>query len=314
LGARTEIERLGQAACRRLAATPAAFHRLGALCPGDSVVAAKLRAQFRQVQDAVVVAFGAPPVDGLGNTGGFKMQVQDRADAGPEALQGAVENVIRRNASQPGLVGLFSTFRASQPQLYLDVDRAKAKALGVSLNDVFQTLQIYLGSSYANDFTRFGRNWQVNLKADSTYRVDHDRNIQLNVSKYGHGAALDACTLYRPDPRRTATTCSRLRNRRRYGSGVSRDRRSRMMGRYDGSCPTMSFSGRSSLQLILAGNTAVFVFILGAILVFMVLRRSTRLVAPGRDHPDRADVPPRRHRRRVGRRLRQHLHPDRPHR
>src|SRR5207253_2780051 len=85
-------------------------------------VAANLRGQFRQIQDAIVVAFGAPPVDGLGNTGGFKLQVQDRADAGPVPLQGAVESMIRAGTAQPGLVGLFSSFRAAQPQLYLDVD------------------------------------------------------------------------------------------------------------------------------------------------------------------------------------------------
>jgi multidrug efflux pump subunit AcrB len=135
-------------------------------------VTADLRGKFRHIQEAVVVAFGAPPVDGLGNTGGFKLQVQDRADSGPEALQGATEAVIRAAGAQPGLVGLFSTYRAAQPQLYLDVDRAKAKALGVSLDDVFSTLQIYLGSSYANDFTRFGRNWQVNVQADAAFRVD----------------------------------------------------------------------------------------------------------------------------------------------
>jgi multidrug efflux pump subunit AcrB len=144
-------------------------------------VAAKLRAEFRKVQDAVVVTFGAPPVDGLGNTGGFKVQIQDRGDTGSEALQGAVETLIAAGQAQPGLVGLFSSFRASQPQLYLDVDRVKAKALGVSLDDVFQTLQIYLGSAYANDFTRFGRNWQVNLQADAAYRVDPGDIGQLKV-------------------------------------------------------------------------------------------------------------------------------------
>src|SRR5262249_3095644 len=89
------------------------------------VVLGDLRRKFQKVQDAIVVAFGAPPVDGLGSTGGFKLQVQDRADAGFEALQGAVENVIRGGEAQPGLVGLFSSFRASQPQLYVDIDRTQ---------------------------------------------------------------------------------------------------------------------------------------------------------------------------------------------
>ncbi len=122
------------------------------------------------VEEAIVVAFGAPPVDGLGSTGGFKLYVQDRGDLGLGMLQGSVENVIRSASAQPGLVGLFSGFRANQPQLYLDIDRTQAKAAGVSLDEVFATLQTYLGSAYVNDFTRFGRNWQVIAQADSQFR------------------------------------------------------------------------------------------------------------------------------------------------
>jgi multidrug efflux pump len=110
-------------------------------------VIARLREKYREIEEAQVVLFGAPPIDGLGSTGGFKMQVQDRSGAGPLALQGAVGNVIGKGNSQPGLVGLFSSFSANQPQLYVDVDRVKAKKAGVSLNDVFDTLQVYLGSA-----------------------------------------------------------------------------------------------------------------------------------------------------------------------
>src|SRR5262249_1974891 len=140
-----------------------------------------LRQQFRSVLEAQVVAFGAPPVEGLGTTGGFKMQIQDRADAGLAALQGAIANVAEKGNAQAGLVGLFSSFRANQPQLYVDVDRVKAKSLGVSLSDVFNTMQVYLGSSYVNDFTRFGRNWQVNAQADSSYRIRPDDVGKLQV-------------------------------------------------------------------------------------------------------------------------------------
>src|SRR5262249_17061277 len=105
-------------------------------------VADRLRKQYREIQEAQTVLFGAPPIDGLGSTGGFKMQVQDRSGAGSEALQGAVANVIEKGNSQPGLVGLFSSFSANQPQLYVDVDRVKAKKQGVSLNNVFDTLQV----------------------------------------------------------------------------------------------------------------------------------------------------------------------------
>jgi multidrug efflux pump len=246
---------------------------------GASAVATKLRAQFRQVQEAVVVAFGAPPVDGLGNTGGFKLQVQDRADAGAEALQGGVESMIAAGSKQPELVGLFSTFRASQPQLYLDVDRAKAKALGVSLNDVFATLQIYLGSSYANDFTRFGRNWQVNVQADAAYRVDPADIGRLKV-RNRDGAMVPLSTLVNVRD----TTGPAIVNRYNMfpsaevaggtAPGVSSGQAIALMESLGNTelPSTMSFEWTElTLQQILAGNTAVFVFILGAILVFMVL-------------------------------------------
>lgn len=135
-----------------------------------NVILRQIQQLGRGVQEAVVIAFGAPPVDGLGNTGGFKLQVEDRGDMGFAMLQGSTENVIQSASAQPGLVGLFSGFRASQPQIYLDINRTQAKAAGVALNDLFLTLQTYLGSSYVNDFTRFGRNWQVIAQADSEFR------------------------------------------------------------------------------------------------------------------------------------------------
>src|SRR5262249_45404730 len=125
--------------------------------------------------------FGAPPIDGLGSTGGFKMQTQDRAGLGLEAIEGAVANVVAKGNSQPGLVGLFSSFSANQPQLYVDVDRVKAKKQGVALNDVFDTLSISLGSAYANDITLFNRNWQVNIQADSRYRLRAEDVGRLKV-------------------------------------------------------------------------------------------------------------------------------------
>jgi multidrug efflux pump len=134
-------------------------------------VAARLRQAMREVQEAQTVVFGAPAIDGLGSTGGFKMQVQDRSGLGLEALQGAVENVVDKGNSQPGLVGLFTSFSANQPQLYVDVDRSKAKKQGVPLDAVFETLQTYLGSAYVNDVTLFNRNWQVNVQADARYRL-----------------------------------------------------------------------------------------------------------------------------------------------
>src|SRR5205085_545932 len=137
--------------------------------------------QYGEIEEAQVVLFGAPPIDGLGSTGGFKMQVKDNSGAGLEAIQGAVANVAGKGNSQPGLVGLFSSFSANQPQLYVDVDRVKAKKQGVSLDEVFQTLQVFLGSAYVNDITLFNRNWQVNVQADAKYRLRPEDVGRLKV-------------------------------------------------------------------------------------------------------------------------------------
>jgi multidrug efflux pump len=244
-----------------------------------TVVMAKLREQFRQIQEAQVVAFGAPPVDGLGNTGGFKLYVQDRGDLGYEALQEATGGLIAAGASQPTLGGLFSSFRATQPQLYVDVDRTKAKSLGVPLNDVFETLQVYLGSAYANDFTRFGRNWQVNLQADSTFRI-HPADIGKLKVRNQAGEMIPLSTLVRISD----TTGPAIVNRYNMfpaaeinGAGApgvgSGEAMATMAALAEQELPAaMGFAWTElALQQILAGNTAVFVFVLGAVLVFMIL-------------------------------------------
>ena len=134
-------------------------------------VMARLRKAFFAIEEARVAVFGAPPVDGLGSTGGFKMQIQDRGGLGLEALQGAGANAIEKGNAQPGLVGLFSTFSANQPQFYVDIDRVKAQTQGVDLDTISDTLQAYLGSAYVNDINLYNRNWQVNVQADARYRL-----------------------------------------------------------------------------------------------------------------------------------------------
>jgi multidrug efflux pump len=135
------------------------------------VVAAKLRQQFREVMDARVGLFNAPPVDGLGSTGGFKLQVQDRRGAGLRSLAGAVQNLAFQGSQDPGIAGLFTSFSVTQPQLFVEIDREKAKSMGVSLDEINRTLQSNLGSYYVNDFTFQNRNWQVNVQADPESRL-----------------------------------------------------------------------------------------------------------------------------------------------
>ncbi len=153
---------------------------------GDStrsapVVADALRKVYSQIRGARVSVFGAPAIDGLGTTGGFKLQVQDLRGAGLRALQGAVQNLADRGNADPRLVGLFSSFSANQPQLFVEIDREKLKSQKVSLNDVNLTLQAYLGSFYVNDLTKFNRNWQVNVQAEprSRMRVEDIGELQV---------------------------------------------------------------------------------------------------------------------------------------
>jgi multidrug efflux pump len=155
---------------------------------GDATVSARavidlLRQRYRkEIREAQVGVFNAPPVDGLGSTGGFKLQVEDRGGSGFTALEGAVQSLAAQGNAQRGrLTGLFSSFTANQPQIFLEVDRIKAKSMQVDLTQVFSTLQAYLGSAYINDFTRFNRNWQVNIQADARYRLQPEDIGRLEV-------------------------------------------------------------------------------------------------------------------------------------
>jgi multidrug efflux pump len=155
--------------------------RRDAALSGEAI-AAQLRARLRrEVPDARVLVFTPPAVRGLGNAGGFKLMVEATGDVNYDALQARADSLAARANQQPGLVGVFNGFRARTPQLYVDVDRTKAKAMGVALSDVFDALQGYLGSYYVNDFNRFGRTWQVNVQADAPFRVDAETVRLLKV-------------------------------------------------------------------------------------------------------------------------------------
>jgi multidrug efflux pump len=145
-------------------------------------IAAKLRERFkREIPEARINVFGAPAVDGLGNAGGFKLMVEAIGDVNYRNLQGQADNIATKANGQPGIVGVFNGFRATTPQLFADIDRTKAKSMGVALGDIFDTLQVYLGGYYVNDFNRFGRTWQVNIQADAPFRVDAEmvRNMKV---------------------------------------------------------------------------------------------------------------------------------------
>jgi HAE1 family hydrophobic/amphiphilic exporter-1 len=144
-------------------------------------ILANLQRQLFAIQEAIAFAFPPPAINGLGVAGGFQMQLQDRGDIGLQELEKMAREIIQDGNGQSGLTNLNTTFRASVPQVFAEVDRTKAKRLDISLNEVFGTLQAYMGSSYVNDFNRFGRTWQVKVQADHQFRVEPDDIRKLDV-------------------------------------------------------------------------------------------------------------------------------------
>jgi len=179
-------------------------------------IAGALNRKFAAIEDAFIAVFPPPPVPGLGTIGGFKMQLEDRRALGYEALQQVTDAFVARAGQAPELAGTFSGYRSDVPQIHADVDRVKAKQLGVAVDDVFDTMQIYLGSLYVNDFNRFGRTYQVKLQADAEYRARaedigrletrNDRGEMVPLS-----ALLEVRPSFGPDRVMRGTTATRRR-------------------------------------------------------------------------------------------------------
>jgi len=151
-------------------------------------IATQLRQKLtREVPESMVVVVGAPPIRGIGRTGGFKFVVEDRGDLGLKALQEQTANLVAKGNrlvganGRPPLIGLSSVFRANAPQVYMNVNRQQCMTMGVPLGDLFDTLQVYLGSLYVNDFNLFGRTWQVIVQADAPHRIQKEMVGQLKV-------------------------------------------------------------------------------------------------------------------------------------
>ncbi len=146
--------------------------RAGDASLSANAITGRLRAAFSKIQDAVILVFPPPPVRGVGNAGGFKMQIEDRSGtASPQQLQAITDQVIAAARKRPEVSALFTTFRASFPQIYGNVDRVKAKQQNVAVTDVFEALQVYLGGLYINDFNYLGRTWRVVAQADAPFRA-----------------------------------------------------------------------------------------------------------------------------------------------
>jgi multidrug efflux pump len=147
----------------------------------EAIMARLRRECAEQIRDATVSVFGAPPVPGIGLASGFKLMVEDRGSLGPQTLQTYADRLVEQGRQQPHLVMAPTMFRAQTPQLYMDVDRTKARSLGVSIQDLDNTVQVFVGSAYVGNFNAFGRYWQVNIQADGRFRRQTDGLNQLHV-------------------------------------------------------------------------------------------------------------------------------------
>ena len=165
-----------------------------------NAIAGALNQKFMTIDEGFTAVFPPPPVPGLGAVGGFKMQVQDRSGQGYAALLDATQKLTAAASQDKRVAGLFSSYSVDVPQVYVDVDRAKAKMHGVALGDLYETLQVYLGSVYVNDFNFLGRTYQVNLQADAPFRQDTDA-IRRLYTRNAQGAMVPVGALadVRPD-------------------------------------------------------------------------------------------------------------------
>jgi len=242
-------------------------------------IAGALNQKYASIQDAYIAVFPPPPVMGLGTIGGFRMQVEDRGELGFDELYKQTQNLIAAGRKDPALAGLFSSFQVNVPQVDVDVDREKAKAEGVDLGDAYQTMQAYLGSLYVNDFNRFGRTYQVNLSAEPSFRRDLQDISQLKTrNDHGdmvplgsfvtvkRGAGPDRVMHYNGYPTAEINGGPALG----YSSGQAQAAIEKLANE---KLPNgLSFEWTDlTYQQILAGNTAILVFPLCVLLVFLVL-------------------------------------------
>ncbi|WP_413624739.1 efflux RND transporter permease subunit [Luteibacter sp. Lutesp34] len=242
-------------------------------------IAAALNQKFASIQDAYIAIFPPPPVNGLGTIGGFRMQIEDRGGMGFEELFKQTQGIIAASQKTPELAHLFTSYQVSVPQFDADVDREKAKSEGIDLGDVFQTMQAYLGSLYVNDFNRFGRTYQVNVSAEPSFRHEPSDIVGLKT----RNAAGDLVPLGSFLTVRQTNGPDRVQHYNGfptaeinggpapgYSTGQAQDA---MEALVKANLPNgMSFEWTElTYQQILAGNTAVLVFPLSVLLVFLVL-------------------------------------------
>ncbi|MDT7044283.1 efflux RND transporter permease subunit [Candidatus Nitronereus thalassa] len=238
-----------------------------------------LQQQYNGIEEAFVAIFPPPPVQGLGTIGGFKLQIEDRTDQGYQALQEAVGNVLAKAYASPELTGVFSSYKINVPQLYAELDRTKAKQLGLNINEVFEAMQVYLGSLYINDFNAFGRTYQVIAQAEKQFRDAPNDILNLKVrNQRGEmvplGSIVHISETFGPESaqRYNAFRAADLNGNAApgYSSGQAQETITRIL---EETLPQgMQFEWTDlTYQQILAGDTTMYVIPLVLFLVFLVL-------------------------------------------
>jgi hydrophobe/amphiphile efflux-1 (HAE1) family protein len=244
-----------------------------------NAITGQLWSRLSAIQEALIFVVQPPPVQGIGNAGGFRMMVEDRAGRGPQALQEAVAAMMARAAETPGLVQVFSLFEVSTPQLYLEIDRTKALLLGVHAPDVFAALQIYIGSFYVNDFNLFGRTFRVTAQAASRYRLQPQDVLDIRVRNSSGGTVplgsfttvRDVAGPYRV-PRYNLYPAAELDGAA--APGYSQSQAIAAMEKLAAETLPEGFGYEwttLAFQQLRAGNTAIFAFVLAVVFVFLVL-------------------------------------------
>ncbi|MGD9804945.1 MAG: efflux RND transporter permease subunit [Hyphomicrobiaceae bacterium] len=260
-------------------ATLKPFHERKSPQLSGQAIAMALNREYAGIKDAFIAMFPPPPVAGLGTVGGFKLQIEDRTGLGYEALDRATNAFLARAAQAPEITGLFTGYQINVPQLYAEIDRTRARQLGVAVTDVFETMQIYLGSLYVNDFNRFGRTYSVRVQADSQFRARADDIGQLKVrSKSGDMIPLSVLLKVQQasGPERAMRYNGFLSAdvtggpAPGYSSGQAQEAVERIAAE---TLPKgISFEWTElTYQEILAGNSAILIFPLSVFLVFLVL-------------------------------------------
>ncbi|MEQ8495738.1 MAG: efflux RND transporter permease subunit, partial [Gammaproteobacteria bacterium] len=242
-------------------------------------LAGQLNGALAGIQDAFIAVFPAPPVDGLGAIGGFKLQLEDRAGLGEEALYEAVQSVLMKAWQTPQLAGVFSSYQINVPQLYVDIDRAKAKRMRVPLDAIFETLQINLGSYYVNDFNRFGKTYRVVVQADAPFRsqaadIARLRTRNLDGDMVPLGALVEVRDSFGPDRAMRYNAFPAADINGAAAPGVSSGEAQAAIARIIAETAPRGIDFEWTelvYQEFLAGNTAVLIFPLVTLLVFLVL-------------------------------------------